>query len=78
MKKNIFIVLVSSLALFLASCGTLLKPNQVGKPHSSQLDLTIVLLDVIGLLFFIIPKKPGNIKNPTPIKKLVLKFETFS
>ena len=55
MKTNFCIILLSCLALFISSCGTILKPNQVGKRHSSQLDVTIVLLDAIGLLFFVIP-----------------------
>ncbi len=44
----IFITIVSS-------CGTLLKPSDIGKDRTHQLDWNIVLLDSSGLIFLIIP-----------------------
>ncbi len=54
MKKSLYFVVVL-LFLFTSSCGTLLKPYQIGKPHTSSLDVTVVVLDALGLLFIIIP-----------------------
>lgn len=44
----------SLLLLQLASCGTLLYPERRGQQYG-QADVGVVLLDAIGLLFFIIP-----------------------
>ncbi|XWO14319.1 hypothetical protein HPDP_01039 [Candidatus Hepatincola sp. Pdp] len=52
LKKPVILVLIS---IFLYSCGTILKPYQVNKPHSDKLDVTVVVLDALGLLLFIIP-----------------------
>ena len=41
-------------SLQLVSCGTLLYPERRGQ-RSGQLDVAVVLLDAVGLLFFIIP-----------------------
>ncbi len=54
MKK--FFAVFLALAIFAVSaCGTLLKPNQVGKRHSSKIDTKIAVLNAVGLLFGIIP-----------------------
>jgi hypothetical protein len=53
--KKLFTACCLSLLLALNGCGTLLKPDRVNKPHSSQADYKIVLLDGIGLIFFIVP-----------------------
>ncbi len=53
--KKIAIIITIFLSLFISACGTILKPNQINKPHSSQLDIAIVALDAFGLIFFIIP-----------------------
>ena len=37
------------------SCGTLLHPERRGQKTTKQLDTSIVVLDAIGLLFFIVP-----------------------
>ena len=47
-----FIVFIVSLSL--TSCGTILYPERKGQ-RDGRLDIGIVLLDGIGLLFFIIP-----------------------
>lgn len=52
MKK---IATLLCLTCLLQGCGTLLKPQQVNRPHSNQLDSKIVLLDGIGLIFFVVP-----------------------
>jgi hypothetical protein len=54
LRKFLF-VFTTICFLFSVSCGTILKPHQANKPHSGQLDVTIVLLDSIGLLFLIFP-----------------------
>ncbi len=41
--------------LWSASCGTIIHPERVGQPHQGRLDLSIVLLDGLGLLFFFVP-----------------------
>lgn len=49
----LLIVVTSFFAL--SSCGTILKSYQINKPHTNQLDLTVVILDSVGLLFFLLP-----------------------
>ena len=44
--------------LFLVStsgCGTLLFPERNDQPHSGRLDPNVMILDGIGLLFFVLP-----------------------
>ncbi len=53
MRKNFVIVFV--LILFvLSSCGTILYPERRGH-KGGELDPAVVVLDALGLLFFIIP-----------------------
>ena len=52
MKK--FLVLIVAVLFFgVSSCGTIIKNSKGGK--TNELDVNIVLLDAIGLLFFIVP-----------------------
>jgi hypothetical protein len=51
--KKILTLFVAVLFLGVSSCGTLLKDGKGGK--SGQLDIKIVLLDAVGLLFFLVP-----------------------
>jgi hypothetical protein len=48
-----------SLGLFLvlpiSSCGTLFFQQRPNKPHSDKLDANIMILDGIGLIFWIVP-----------------------
>jgi hypothetical protein len=50
----ISLLVCSAMLLQLVSCGTLLYPERRGQ-KSGELDVAVVLLDAIGLLFFIIP-----------------------
>ncbi len=54
MKKVLSLLFCSILAVQLVSCGTLLYPERDGQ-KTGTLDLTVVLLDGVGLLFGIIP-----------------------
>ena len=38
-----------------SGCGTLLFPERQDQPHSGKLDPNVLILDGIGLLFFILP-----------------------
>ena len=50
-KLILYFVLVS--VLFLSGCGTIIYPERRG--NTAQVDVAVVLLDAVGLLFFIIP-----------------------
>ncbi len=50
----ISLLVCSVMLLQLVSCGTLLYPERRGQ-RSGELDIAVVLMDGIGLLFFIIP-----------------------
>jgi hypothetical protein len=52
--KFISLLVCTILSLQLASCGTLLYPERRGQ-RSGELDVAVVLMDGIGLFFFIIP-----------------------
>jgi hypothetical protein len=47
-------MLTVGVAVFLASCGTLLYPERRGQP-AGRLDAGVVVLDGIGLLLFLVP-----------------------
>ena len=53
-KKGLGLLLVAALAVQVSGCGTLLYPERKGQ-KDGKLDTTVVLLDGVGLLFFIIP-----------------------
>ncbi len=53
--RKVLLAVVAVSVFALQACGTILKPNQVGKAHSNKLDTKIVVLDAIGLFFFLIP-----------------------
>jgi hypothetical protein len=53
-KVRIAFRLTLALALFLASCGTLLYPERRGQP-AGRLDAGVVVLDGVGLLLFLVP-----------------------
>jgi len=47
-------IIVFAVSLQLASCGTIMHPERKGQ-RDGRLDIGVVILDGIGLLFFIIP-----------------------
>ena len=44
-----------SVPTWLTSCGALIHPERVGQPRGGRLDPSIVLLDGLGLLLFLVP-----------------------
>lgn len=55
--KTRFIALLLSLAIVLPlpSCGTLMFQDRQGEEHSGELDPNVLIMDGIGLLFFLLP-----------------------
>jgi len=53
-KKLLSVMMCTGLFLQLVSCGTLLYPERRGQ-QSGRIDVAVVLMDGIGLFFFIIP-----------------------
>ena len=39
----------------LTSCGTIIYPDRANQKHRGQLDPAVVILDAVGLIFFLIP-----------------------
>lgn len=54
MKGGLSLMLIAALAVQTAGCGTILHPERRGQ-RGGRLDVGVVLLDAIGLLFFVIP-----------------------
>jgi hypothetical protein len=54
-NRRIALVLTIALAIESASCGTVIHPDRCGRPHSGALDPSIVVLDGLGVLVFLIP-----------------------
>jgi hypothetical protein len=54
-RKLIVLTLLASMALLSTSCGTLLYPERRGQYRGGPLDPAVVILDALGLLFFVIP-----------------------
>jgi hypothetical protein len=55
MKRRIALLLTIALAFESVSCGTLIHPERRGQPHTALLDPSIVLLDGLGVLVFLVP-----------------------
>lgn len=53
-KSNLRLSLIAALMIQTAACGTILHPERRGQ-RGGRLDVGVVLLDAIGLLFFVIP-----------------------
>jgi hypothetical protein len=53
--KLIALTLVVAIAFLSSSCGTILYPERRGQPPGGPLDPGVVILDALGLLFFVIP-----------------------
>ena len=47
--------LVAGAASLLSSCGTIIYPDRVGQEKRGNLDPLVIILDGVGLFFFIIP-----------------------
>jgi hypothetical protein len=54
-RKLIALTLAASIAFLSTSCGTILYPERRGQPPGGRLDPGVVILDALGLLFFVIP-----------------------
>jgi hypothetical protein len=54
-RKMIALTLAATIAILSSSCGTILYPERRGQPHGGPLDPGVVILDALGLLFFVIP-----------------------
>ena len=54
MKHRLLTALLAA-GLLLQGCGTLMFPERQHEPHSKKMDPNILILDGIGLLFFLIP-----------------------
>jgi hypothetical protein len=55
MKRRIALLLTIALAFESVSCGTLIHPERRGQPHTALLDPSIVVLDGLGVLVFLVP-----------------------
>ena len=53
-KKSITLTIIIGFIMQLAACGTIIHPERKGQ-KSGHLDISIVALDAIGLLFFLVP-----------------------
>lgn len=54
LKKLMAIVLVFFIVFKLVGCGTILYPERKGQMNG-KIDPTVMLLDAVGLLFFLVP-----------------------
>lgn len=48
-------LLACALALQTSACGTLIFPERVDEEHSRRADPNVLILDAVGLIFFIVP-----------------------
>jgi hypothetical protein len=53
-KKRVALALTATILFISTSCGTLLYPERRGQPRG-VIDPGVVLLDAIGLIFFVVP-----------------------
>ena len=54
LRRTLHLCLVALLVVHLVGCGTLLYPDRRGQP-AGRFDADIVILDAIGLFFFLVP-----------------------
>jgi hypothetical protein len=54
-KRRIGLVLTAALAVESVSCGTLIHPERCGQPRTGVLDPSIIMLDGLGVLVFVVP-----------------------
>jgi hypothetical protein len=55
LSRTVSTGLLSGATCYLTGCGTLLHSERQGRPHSRDLDWTIVALDALGLVLFFVP-----------------------
>jgi hypothetical protein len=53
-------IVILFIFFIVSSCGSLIKPTDIGKERTQQLDWNIVLLDSTGLIFLFIPAIAPN------------------
>jgi hypothetical protein len=54
-RRPLTLILIATLSLQAASCGTIIHPERWGQPRTGPLDPSIVVLDGLGVLLFVIP-----------------------
>ncbi len=54
-KRPLALVLTAALSIQAVSCGTIIHPERWGQPRTGPLDPSIVILDGLGVLLFVIP-----------------------
>ena len=54
-KRPLALILVVAFSLHAVSCGTIIHPERWGQPRTGPLDPSIVVLDGLGVLLFVIP-----------------------
>lgn len=54
-KKILLTLLAFSALVSFSSCGTLVHFKQLGKPHTKQVDCSVVAVDTMGLFLFLVP-----------------------
>jgi hypothetical protein len=54
-KRPLALIVIAAFSLQSASCGTIIHPERWGQPRTGPLDPSIVILDGIGVLLFVIP-----------------------
>ena len=56
MKRTLASLCLAIIVLFTSpACGTLMFSQRQDQPHSDRLDPNILILDGVGLLFFVVP-----------------------
>ncbi len=55
LRRVVAVPLLAVLLFQLTGCGTLLYPERRGQPPGGRFDSDVVLLDAVGLLFFVVP-----------------------
>jgi hypothetical protein len=54
-KRPLALVLSAALSIQAVSCGTIIHPERWGQPRTGPIDPSIVILDGLGVLLFVIP-----------------------
>jgi hypothetical protein len=54
-RRPLALILIATLVVQSVSCGTIIHPERWGQPRTGPLDPSIVVLDGLGVLLFVIP-----------------------